>query len=641
MSLSGRTQERRSIAGSSIVNDSVASPSAAWSGEKTAAEIAAASGAGLIDDAEPHPDKTYSSDYIETRLAAVVPSPDRVIQTADTSATLRSILVCDDTGALMSTWSPARVTAAGGVVAAAGSVSAPGVAVGSGADGIYIGAGSELAFAHAGVKRMTLSADGLLADAVNSTPIGNVSPNTGAFTTLSSSGTTTLGATSATSIDSTPIGATTRSTGAFTTLSSNGSTTLGATSASALTGTPIDNCAVGQTTPAAVRATQLRAGNGTVAAPGLRFDGASDTGLYHSGGLNLTVEGADVARFLVTEIQTIVPIQAVDGSAGAPQFSFESDASSGLYLSGAGAPAISAGGTQRATFTATGTTLTGQTAVGAGTAAAPALTLGDAGTGLFRPALNEVAFATGGTSRGTITSTGLNGMAIGSTTRSTVSGTTGNFNSTLSVTGATSLASTLAVTGQTTVQLGSVTAPSVRPTGATNSGIYWPSTSSKAVTIAGTQRQLVDANGTTSTAFSIDNVYRISNISGGTYTPVVSDTAGNQPTYLSRSASWERIGRTASAWIYVQIDQKTGVTAGSEIRISLPYAASTVGCTGQVSLSLGTPPANALYLNAVHPQGQSYCVLEWTRGAGLAATPMLWSELAPSGYFSICLQSFV
>jgi hypothetical protein len=56
-------------------------------------------------------------------------------------------------------------------------------------------------------------------------PIGNVTPGTGAFTTLNSNGATTLGATSAVSINSTPIGSITPSTGVFTTLSASGALT--------------------------------------------------------------------------------------------------------------------------------------------------------------------------------------------------------------------------------------------------------------------------------------------------------------------------------------------------------------------------------------------------------------------------------
>ncbi|MFZ9760591.1 MAG: hypothetical protein ACO3DH_03955, partial [Candidatus Kapaibacteriota bacterium] len=79
------------------------------------------------------------------------------------------------------------------------------------------------------------------ATSINSTPVGNTTPSTGAFTTLSSTGATALGATTATSINSTPVGNTTPSTGAFTTLSSTGATTLGATTAASINNTPVGN----------------------------------------------------------------------------------------------------------------------------------------------------------------------------------------------------------------------------------------------------------------------------------------------------------------------------------------------------------------------------------------------------------------
>jgi hypothetical protein len=56
--------------------------------------------------------------------------------------------------------------------------------------------------------------------------IGATTRGSGAFTTLASNSTTTLGATSASSLDSTPIGSTTPGSGRFTTLSATGTTTL-------------------------------------------------------------------------------------------------------------------------------------------------------------------------------------------------------------------------------------------------------------------------------------------------------------------------------------------------------------------------------------------------------------------------------
>lgn len=67
--------------------------------------------------------------------------------------------------------------------------------------------------------------------AINNMIIGNSTAAAGTFTTLTSTSTTSLGATSATAINSTPIGNSTASTGAFTTLTASGTVTLSPTSA--------------------------------------------------------------------------------------------------------------------------------------------------------------------------------------------------------------------------------------------------------------------------------------------------------------------------------------------------------------------------------------------------------------------------
>jgi hypothetical protein len=80
--------------------------------------------------------------------------------------------------------------------------------------------------------------------------IGNATPGTGAFTTLSSSGVTTLDLTSAVAINNTPIGNATPSTGAFTTLSA--SSTLNVTGATTLTTANVGGLqavAIGNVTP--------------------------------------------------------------------------------------------------------------------------------------------------------------------------------------------------------------------------------------------------------------------------------------------------------------------------------------------------------------------------------------------------------
>ena len=80
----------------------------------------------------------------------------------------------------------------------------------------------------------TINSNGLSVSAINSSPIGGTTPAAGSFTTLNSSGLTSLGAVSATSINSTPIGASTPAAGKFTTLSA----------------TTLDNTVIGSITPA-------------------------------------------------------------------------------------------------------------------------------------------------------------------------------------------------------------------------------------------------------------------------------------------------------------------------------------------------------------------------------------------------------
>ncbi len=136
----------------------------------------------------------------------------------------------------------------------------------------------------------------LSATAINSTPIGNATPSSGAFTTLSSNSTTTLGATSATAINSTPIGNATPGTGAFTTLSSNNTTTLGATSATAINSTPIGNATPSSgaftslTANGAVTLTQNTASTSTSSGTLVVTGGTGISGNAYVGG-NLVVTG--------------------------------------------------------------------------------------------------------------------------------------------------------------------------------------------------------------------------------------------------------------------------------------------------------------------------------------------------------------
>ena len=100
--------------------------------------------------------------------------------------------------------------------------------------------------------------------------------------------------------------------------------------------------------------------------------------------------------------------------------------STGLKANSDGSAAIQVGGTDVITLTSGGaaTFVTSPTTVQAGTAAAPSITFsGDTNTGIYSPAADQVAIATGGTQRLTVNSSGntqtVGTISVGNATPST------------------------------------------------------------------------------------------------------------------------------------------------------------------------------------------------------------------------------
>ena len=90
--------------------------------------------------------------------------------------------------------------------------------------------------------------------AINGTPIGNVTPSTGAFTNLSATGQVTLGNTTVTGLQAIAIGNATPGTAQFTTLGASGASTLNTVTANAL-----QSVAIGNVTPGTAAFTTLSA----------------------------------------------------------------------------------------------------------------------------------------------------------------------------------------------------------------------------------------------------------------------------------------------------------------------------------------------------------------------------------------------
>jgi hypothetical protein len=218
--------------------------------------------------------------------------------------------------------------------------------------------------------------------------------------TLTASNTPTLALTSTGvgTINNMSIGATTASTGAFTTLSATGSVTLGDASADAITV------------------------NGTVTSNLIFTDNTYDIGASGATRPRTGYFGTSVISPLVdaTNLE-VTNLKALDGTAAgsiANSTGVVTLASSVLTttdINGGTIDGTAIGGASAAAGAFTTLSATGVTTVQAGTAAAPAITTtGDTNTGIFFPAADTIAFSEGGAEAMRIDSSGNVGIGANS-----------------------------------------------------------------------------------------------------------------------------------------------------------------------------------------------------------------------------------
>ncbi len=106
---------------------------------------------------------------------------------------------------------------------------------------------------------------------------------------------------------------------------------------------------------------QLRTPLGTASLPSYSFDGDTNTGMYRAAADNLGFTTNGVARLTMntSAIYPWLPIRGTLGSAGAPSYSFSEDTNTGMYRSGVDALSFATGGTRRATVNSTGLDIVG------------------------------------------------------------------------------------------------------------------------------------------------------------------------------------------------------------------------------------------------------------------------------------------
>lgn len=125
-----------------------------------------------------------------------------------------------------------------------------------------------------------------------------------------------------------------------------------------------------------------------------------------------------------TSLEFLGVSRGPSGSATTPAFSFSADNNTGIFSSAADTLDFTTGGTSRVTLSTTsaafavpisGTNVTtsGIVSLAAGTVSAPSLTFtGDTNTGIYSSAADKIDFATGGTNRLSLASTGLTSTVV-------------------------------------------------------------------------------------------------------------------------------------------------------------------------------------------------------------------------------------
>jgi hypothetical protein len=386
---------------------------------------------------------------------------------------------------------------------------------------------------------------GVVMPAINNTPIGNATPSTGAFTTLSASGSSTLAAVSATNVT------------ASGTLGVTGATTL-----STATAGGIQAQAIGNVTAGTGAFTTLTASGATTVTAATQSTNASTGALVVTGGVgigaNLFVGGnaTIVGNFTVIGTTTSVQSQTLDVTdlnitvaKGASTAAAANGA--GLTVDGASATLLytSATDTWNINKGLVGTTgsfsstlgVTGATTLSTATAASlQATAIGNVtpGTGAFTNltasgtlGVTGATTLTGATTASTITAGGIQAQAIGNVTPGT-----GAF-TTLSASGTSSLAG---VTATTVTASGNVSAANVIVSGNIYGTFAGTLTTTAPVANVSYYQQL--ANSTTNATF---------------YVPLYDKATGNAAAYTNTSVSVNPSTGTLSATTV----SATGVTA--------------------------------------------------------------------------------
>lgn len=139
---------------------------------------------------------------------------------------------------------------------------------------------------------------------------------------------------------------------------------------------------------------QVQAIDGTAGVPSYSFANDTNTGFYRSslGVMTAVAAGNTVFQYLSDRVRALRPLMLENGTGAAPSLAFENDQNTGIYRPSGGALAVTISGTHRVQFDASAITSNVRYVAPDGSAAAPAYSFSsELTTGLYWAAANTLA----------------------------------------------------------------------------------------------------------------------------------------------------------------------------------------------------------------------------------------------------------
>lgn len=550
------------------------------------------------------------------------------------------------------------ITAGTRFLAGAGSTAAPAYSFTADSNtGIYNSTADELSISTAGTQRMSVNSTGTVA--INAATSGN---------SLAVAGTTASSTETVTNSNAAGTALSVSNTGGGTALTVSGTSTVTGTTNINTSGTA--NTTIGNTgggtvtiTPATLNLPNITNTN-ISSGLALYLDGSENvlseqftnantantivardaSGNFSAGTITANINGSISGGTISgTNISASGQFLAADGTAGAPSYSFTSDATNGMYLAAADTIGFSTAGTQRMSINSAGTvainalgagvmntngsgvvssTATTDNAVQVGNAAGTlsSLAVGTNGQVLIGATGADPAFATLTSTGGTITFTpGANSLNLEAgggtvaTSYATDSGTATPSGGTLTIAGGTNIntsgagstvtvnldaspsVTNLTASGQFLAANGTAGTPSYSFTNDATTGMYLPAAGTLGFSSAGAQRMSIDSSGTVTVNASAAGTNSLI-VSGSTTVPT--ETVTNSGTGTTLTVTNTNVGAasalsvTAAGTAATEIISNTG--SGSALTATANVSAPTVQITGN---STTTAPALRLLNN--------------------------------------------